>query len=111
MQKQIFIERDILINLNHWLIIRLFWSFTDTKYIHLVEEYCNGGDLMKILMEYEILSEDATKFYIAEIAEGIGYLHEHGYVHRDIKPDNILIHKTGHIKLCDFGSSALYKPQ
>eukprot|EP01084_Bolivina_argentea_P219874 372778_1 len=109
-EKQIFIERDILINLNNWLIIKLYWSFQDTKYLHLVEEYCEGGDLMKILMQYETLNDFETQFYISEISSAINYLHINNYVHRDIKPDNILIDKTGHIKLCDFGSAAYYNP-
>eukprot|EP01084_Bolivina_argentea_P142689 250645_1 len=110
-EKQIFIERDILIHLNNWLIIKLFWSFQDTKYLHLVEEYCEGGDLMSVLQDMDVLCEDETCFYIAEIAQAIHFLHEHKYVHRDIKPDNILLHRSGHIKLCDFGSAGFYDPE
>merc|ERR1719411_608868 len=66
-------------------------------------EYCGGGDLMTILMREDILTENQTKFYIAELAVAINAVHELDFVHRDLKPDNILIANDGHIKLSDFG--------
>jgi len=58
---------------------------------------------MTILMREDILSENQTKFYIAELAQAINAVHELDFVHRDLKPDNILIANDGHIKLSDFG--------
>merc|ERR1712154_199324 len=58
---------------------------------------------MTILMREDILTENQTKFYIAELAAAINAVHELDFVHRDLKPDNILIANTGHIKLSDFG--------
>jgi len=71
--------------------------------LYLVMEFCGGGDLMTILMREDILTENQTKFYIAELAAAINAVHELDFVHRDLKPDNILIANTGHIKLSDFG--------
>merc|ERR1712187_529223 len=85
-----------------WLV-RLVYSFQDNKYLYLVMEYCGGGDLMTILMREDILTENQTKFYIAELAVAINAVHELDFVHRDLKPDNILIANDGHIKLSDFG--------
>ena len=62
-----------------------------------------GGDLMKLLIKEDIFTEDVTRFYMAETAAAIGALHDMDFVHRDLKPDNILIAKDGHIKLSDFG--------
>jgi serine/threonine kinase 38 len=66
-------------------------------------EYLVGGDLMTILMKYDILTEEQTRFYIAETALAIASVHALNYVHRDLKPDNILLDKDGHVKLSDFG--------
>jgi len=66
-------------------------------------EFLQGGDLMTVLMDKDILSEEATRFYVAEIALAIMSVHKLNYVHRDLKPDNILLDKSGHIKLSDFG--------
>ncbi|KAJ7590864.1 hypothetical protein C8J56DRAFT_934082 [Mycena floridula] len=67
--------------------------------LYLVMEYLNGGDCC--------LPEEWTKNYIAEVVLGLEYLHQRGVVHRDLKPDNLLIDHTGHLKLTDFGLSRI----
>ena len=69
-------------------------------------EFLAGGDLMSLLMNMEILSEETSRFYAAELVLAIESVHKLNCIHRDIKPDNILIGNEGHIKLSDFG---LYK--
>jgi serine/threonine kinase 38 len=66
-------------------------------------EYLPGGDLMTLLMKKDILTEQESKFYIAESILAIEAVHKMNYIHRDLKPDNILLDKDGHIKLSDFG--------
>ena len=66
-------------------------------------EYLPGGDLMTLLMKKDILAEDEAKFYIAETILAVESVHKMNYIHRDLKPDNILLDKHGHIKLSDFG--------
>jgi len=66
-------------------------------------EYCGGGDLMTILTREDILTIPQARFYISELACAINSVHELNFVHRDLKPDNVLIANTGHIKLSDFG--------
>jgi len=83
--------------------VKLNFSFQDDVYLYLVMEYCGGGDLMTILMREDILSEAQSRFYMAELAVAINAVHELDFVHRDLKPDNILIANDGHIKLSDFG--------
>ena len=58
---------------------------------------------MTLLMEKDILSEEESRFYIAETIQAVQSVHSMNYIHRDIKPDNILIGEDGHIKLSDFG--------
>ena len=58
---------------------------------------------MTLLMKEDTLSEDVTQFYVVETALAIEYIHSLGFIHRDIKPDNLLLDSRGHIKLSDFG--------
>ncbi|KAH9977592.1 AGC/NDR protein kinase [Lactifluus volemus] len=98
-------ERDVLAESNsHW-VVQLFYSFQDPAYLYLIMEFLPGGDLMTMLIKYDTFSEDVTRFYIAECVLAIEAVHSLGFIHRDIKPDNILIDKDGHIKLSDFGLS------
>lgn len=66
-----------------------------------------GGDLKSLLTVSGYFDELAAKFYCAEISLALQYLHEHGIVHRDIKPDNMLVSASGHVKLTDFGLSKI----
>lgn len=66
-------------------------------------DYLPGGDLMTLLMARDILTEEESRFYIAEMVLAIESVHKMNCIHRDIKPDNVLIDKEGHIKLSDFG--------
>ena len=66
-------------------------------------EFLGGGDLMNLLIKYDILSEDSARFYIAELILAVETLHKMNFIHRDLKPDNILIDNNGHLKLSDFG--------
>ena len=84
-------------------IVELKASFQEDDYLYLVMEFLPGGDLMNLLIKKDILTEDEARFYIAELILSIESIHKLDCIHRDIKPDNILIDKTGHIKLSDFG--------
>ena len=66
-------------------------------------EFLQGGDLMTLLMEKDILTEEESRFYIAETILAVENVHNLEYIHRDLKPDNLLIGKDGHVKLSDFG--------
>ncbi|RKP39490.1 kinase-like domain-containing protein, partial [Dimargaris cristalligena] len=100
-------ERDVLVQAtgSDWFP-SLHAAFQDESNLYLVMEYASGGDLFSVLdrSQNAVLAEETAKFYIAEIVLAIAELHKLGYVHRDIKPQNILIDAKGHIKLADFGS-------
>ncbi|OBZ68200.1 Serine/threonine-protein kinase CBK1 [Grifola frondosa] len=103
-------ERDILKSASlvsspggaEW-IVRMHYSFQDREHLYLVLEYMGGGDLLNLLIERDVFEEDFTRFYIAEMVLAIETCHKHGFIHRDIKPDNFLFDPDGHIKLSDFG--------
>ncbi len=96
-------EQLILSKIKSKWIIDLKASFQEGDYLFLVMEFSPGGDLMSLLIKKDILSEEEAKFYTAELILAIESIHKLDCIHRDIKPDNVLIDKTGHIKLSDFG--------
>ncbi|TFL05255.1 kinase-like domain-containing protein [Pterulicium gracile] len=103
-------ERDVLAESTSPWVVQLFYSFQDPLYLYLIMEFLPGGDLMTMLMKYDVFSEDVTRFYMAECILAIEAVHNLGYIHRDIKPDNVLIDRHGHLKLSDFGlSTGLHK--
>ena len=102
-------ERDILVHSNTNWIVQLKSSFTDNKNLYLVMEYLPGGDLMNLLIKLEIFPEEMARFYMAESILAVEYVHNLNYIHRDLKPDNILIDQNGHIKLTDFGLCKPFK--
>lgn len=96
-------ERDAMVEHNDPGVVKLYFSFQDSRFLYFVMEYLPGGDLMNLLIKREILSDDETRFYISELVAAVHAIHQKGYIHRDLKPDNILITHDGHIKLSDFG--------
>ncbi|SMN19824.1 similar to Saccharomyces cerevisiae YNL161W CBK1 Serine/threonine protein kinase that regulates cell morphogenesis pathways [Maudiozyma saulgeensis] len=98
-------ERDVLAGTDSPWIVSLYYSFQDPQYLYLIMEFLPGGDLMTMLIRWQLFTEDVTRFYMAECILAIETVHKLGFIHRDIKPDNILIDIRGHIKLSDFGLS------
>ncbi|KAJ1771078.1 hypothetical protein LPJ74_002665 [Coemansia sp. RSA 1843] len=105
MVTQALAERRALSLLSTDWVVQLYYAFHSSKHLFLVMEYLLGGDLAGLLRVWGVMDEDAAKFYFAEIACAIDYLHRNSIVHRDIKPDNVIVTSDGHIKLTDFGLS------
>lgn len=98
-------ERDVLVYGDRRWITNLHYAFQDDSNLYLVMDYYCGGDLLTLLSKFEDrLPEDMARFYIAEMILAIDSIHKLRYVHRDIKPDNVLLDANGHIRLADFGS-------
>ncbi|KAG7224285.1 hypothetical protein INR49_000528 [Caranx melampygus] len=96
-------ERDILVEADSLWVVKMFYSFQDKMNLYLIMEFLPGGDMMTLLMKKDTLTEEATQFYIAETVLAIDSIHQLGFIHRDIKPDNLLLDSRGHVKLSDFG--------
>ncbi|XP_023138589.2 serine/threonine-protein kinase MRCK beta isoform X3 [Amphiprion ocellaris] len=98
-------EREVLVKGDSQWITTLHYAFQDDNYLYLVMDYYVGGDLLTLLSKFEDrLPEDMAKFYVAEMVLAIHSIHQQHYIHRDIKPDNVLLDVNGHIRLADFGS-------
>lgn len=101
-------ERMILMNRTQSpFVVKLFFTFQSPEYLYLVMEYLPGGDCASLVKMLGALPDEWAQQYLAEIVQGLGYLHSTGVIHRDMKPDNLLIDHHGHLKLTDFGLSKL----
>ncbi|XP_074294346.1 serine/threonine-protein kinase KIPK2-like [Silene latifolia] len=100
-------EKEILRMLDHPFLPTLYCQFTSDNLSCLVMEYCPGGDLHVLRQRQagKCFSEQATRFYVAEVLLALEYLHMLGVVYRDLKPENILVREDGHIMLSDFDLS------
>ncbi|XP_042621620.1 myotonin-protein kinase-like isoform X4 [Cyprinus carpio] len=98
-------EREVLLKGDRRWITELHYAFQDDNHLYLVMDYYVGGDLLTLLSKFgDRIPEDMAQFYLAEMVMAIDSVHRLGYVHRDIKPDNILLTADGHTRLGDFGS-------
>uniref|UniRef100_A0A8B9JPC9 Serine/threonine-protein kinase Sgk1 n=1 Tax=Astyanax mexicanus TaxID=7994 RepID=A0A8B9JPC9_ASTMX len=103
-QKHIMAERNVLLkNVKHPFLVGLHYSFQTTDKLYFVLDFVNGGELFFHLQKERTFPESRAKFYIAEMASALGYLHSLNIVYRDLKPENILLDFQGHIVLTDFG--------
>ncbi|GLE01694.1 hypothetical protein PINS_up010528 [Pythium insidiosum] len=109
-------ERKVLSRLHHPNIVRFYCSFKDSQSLYLVMELCKGGDLFGLIRSEAsknrdrgildtALSLETTQYYVAELVKALEYMHSKHVIHRDLKPDNILLSEDGHIKLTDFGTA------
>lgn len=88
-------------------VAKLYWTFSSKDYLYLVMEYLNGGDCASLIKVLGGLPEEWVQKYLGEVVLGVEHLHSRGVIHRDLKPDNLLIDQKGHLKLTDFGLSRM----
>ena len=106
----IMMERNILFKANSPFIVKIKFAFQSSSKFYIGMEYVPGGELFHLLEKEDTFTIRDTRFYIAEIALALDYLHSIGVVYRDLKLENVLIGNDGHIKLCDFGLSKDISP-
>ncbi|KAL3422026.1 hypothetical protein PVAG01_06182 [Phlyctema vagabunda] len=102
-------ERRMLENLNHPFICNLRYSFQDIEYMYIVVDLMNGGDL-RFHISRKTFTEEAVRFWIAELGCSLRYIHKQGIIHRDVKPDNVLLDSEGHVHLADFNVASDFIP-
>eukprot|EP01094_Clydonella_sp_ATCC50884_P010650 TRINITY_DN2041_c0_g1_i1.p1 TRINITY_DN2041_c0_g1~~TRINITY_DN2041_c0_g1_i1.p1 ORF type:complete len:822 (-),score=266.90 TRINITY_DN2041_c0_g1_i1:81-2546(-) len=97
-------ELSLLESFDHPHIAALIARFENDTHLSAVMEFCEQGDMFSLLSRLGSVDMEWARFAIAEVALALEYIHERNVVHNDIKPENLLIHRTGHLKVCDFGS-------
>ena len=114
-------EQRLLLAIQHPFIVNLWGRFQDAQNLYMVMDFVHGGELFTLLRRSRVCAlswfrnsevlivgaqrfpEPVSKFYAAEVALALDYLHSADIIYRDLKPENILLHSDGHIKLADFG--------
>ncbi|TIA81866.1 hypothetical protein E3P92_02088 [Wallemia ichthyophaga] len=96
-------ERDMLARVRHPFLVNLWGTFQDPKNLYMVMDFVAGGELFSLLRKSQRFPNPVAKFYAAEVALALDYLHSLDIIYRDLKPENILLGADGHIKITDFG--------
>lgn len=106
-KSRVLTEKAIFMRINNPFVIKMHYAFQTKDKLYFVLDFINGGELYMHMWDAVRFKEPKVKFYAAEILIGLKALHENGVIYRDLKPNNILIDHTGHIKLIDFGLSKI----
>ncbi|XP_065143671.1 serine/threonine-protein kinase 32A [Paramisgurnus dabryanus] len=107
--RNVFKELQIMQNLEHPFLVNFWYSFQDEEDMFMVVDLLLGGDLRYHLQQNVHFTESTVKHYVCEIALALHYLRNKRIIHRDIKPDNILLDEHGHAHLTDFNIAAIVK--
>lgn len=102
-------ERDVLVRVDHPFLIKLHYAFETAERLYLVQEFCRGGELFRLLEHERMIMEDSARFYLCQIVCALDYLHSMDIVYRDLKTENIMLDEDGNIKLIDFGLSKIFE--
>lgn len=119
--KQVLTEKTVLSRIGHACVVKLWFTFQDVENLYLVLDLLPGGELLQVIRARKAAAaaagkthvacdEGLARFYVGEVLLALEYLHAEGVVHRDVKPENVLLGADGHIKLTDFGSALLLQP-
>ncbi|GBB83773.1 hypothetical protein RclHR1_10440006 [Rhizophagus clarus] len=100
-------EMSVMEMLDHPNIVSYYGIEVHRDKVYIFMEYCQGGSLASQLEHGRIEDEGVIQYYVYQMLHGLGYLHENDIVHRDIKPDNILLDHNGVIKFVDFGAAKI----
>ena len=101
--RQVKAEKLALELCDHANIIGLRAAFSDEQHVYLLMEIAMGGELFALIEEMTTIEEEQARFYAASVTLALEHLHSHGFIFRDMKPENLLLTDDGNLKLCDLG--------
>lgn len=104
-------EKLIMERVKHPLVVNLEYCFASPSHVFFAMQFKEGGELYRHLRKNGTFTEDATRFYAAQILCALCYLHENNIMYRDMKPENVLLDKDGNACLVDFGISKVMNPK
>eukprot|EP00296_Roombia_truncata_P007658 JP446106.1.p1 GENE.JP446106.1~~JP446106.1.p1 ORF type:complete len:503 (-),score=136.94 JP446106.1:90-1598(-) len=104
---QILDENNILRIIEHPYVVGLQFAFQTETEVYLVMDYINGGDMFGQMQKHRRFQPDAVRLYVAEMVLAFEHIHKQGIVYRDLKPENVLMDRDGHLRLTDFGLSKM----
>ncbi|TGJ84282.1 hypothetical protein E0Z10_g4475 [Xylaria hypoxylon] len=96
-------ERRMLGEVKHPFLITLWGTFQDPRNLYMVMDFVEGGELFSLLRKSGRFPNPVAKFYAAEVTLALEYLHSRNIIYRDLKPENLLLDRHGHLKITDFG--------
>lgn len=96
-------ERRMLQRVKHPFLVTLWGTFQDSKNLYMVMDFVEGGELFSLLRKSQRFPNAVAKFYAAEVTLALEYLHSQHIIYRDLKPENLLLDRHGHLKITDFG--------
>jgi serum/glucocorticoid-regulated kinase 2 len=99
----ILLEKEILQTIEHPFLCGLVFCFQTLQRVYFIMPFLSGGEIFQQLRKSKTFTEETVRFYGAQIAIAIDYLHKKGIAYRDLKPENVLIDDTGYLRLTDFG--------
>ncbi|CAI7672596.1 unnamed protein product [Penicillium pancosmium] len=96
-------ERRMLNRVRHPFLVTLWGTWQDSRNLYMVMDFVEGGELFSLLRKSQRFPNPVAKFYAAEVTLALEYLHQHQVIYRDLKPENLLLDRHGHLKITDFG--------
>ena len=106
-------EKNILSKINHPFIVNMHFSFQDSNNLYLIMDYLSGGDLRYHLSHKKspLFNENQARFFISNIIIALEYIHSQKIIHRDVKPENLILDDNGYLRLTDFGIAVYSKKE
>ena len=104
-------ERKLLAKLQHPFLVNIRYAFQDRDNLYLCSDLLTGGDLRFHIGKRKRFTENETRFMMGCLILGLEYMHSQSVIHRDMKPENIIMEENGYLRITDFGISKIWKEE